>query len=90
MRVRYKGDGSVERDTGEPSPCVVFGQVFAVGEWVEVAGNSKLATNPMFDVDTDGDGEPGPSVEELRALCDEQGIHYRLNAGVKRLLELLG
>lgn len=83
MRVRYIGDGA---DT----ECVVFGHSFPEGEWVEVpASLRKLTTNPMFEVDTDGDGEPGPTAEELKADLDALGVEYHHRAGIPKLKALL-
>lgn len=53
MRVRFLGDGEMDGD-GAGKPCVVFGQVFPVGEWVETQ-NPKLASNPMFEVEAPGE-----------------------------------
>jgi hypothetical protein len=49
MRVRFLGDGDLNED-GAGKPCVVFGQSFPVGEWVETR-NAKLADNPMFEAE---------------------------------------
>lgn len=85
MRVRFIEDASPD------DACVVFGLTFPVNQWVEVPASvfNRLSRNPAFEADTDGDGEPGPTLEELRAKCDALGIHYHHKAGVKRLLELL-
>lgn len=83
MRVRFKGDG-------DHTVTTVYGQDFPVDEWVEVHGLArKLGANPAFDVDTDGDDEPGPTVEELRAQLDAKGIAYHPRAGVAKLSALL-
>lgn len=86
MKARFISDDPTEGDT-------VYGGVdFPLNEWVTVSADlaKKLAPSPCFEVDTDEDGEDGPTVEELRAECDKRGIPYRPNAGVKRLKELLG
>ena len=76
MRVRFIGAD----EPGEDEVCTVFGQDFPRGEWVEVS-SAKL--------DTDGDGEPGPSVEALRAQLDELNVKYHHKAGAEKLLALL-
>ena len=84
MRVRFIG----AKEPGEDEVCTVFGQDFPRGVWVE-ASNQKLVGNPAFEVDTDGDGEPGPSVEALRAQLDDLGVKYHHKAGAEKLLALL-
>jgi hypothetical protein len=89
MRVRFIGD---PRHGGEgPDRLSLFGVEFVKGQWVEVsdAFPKKVARHSHFEVDTDGDGQPGPTLEELRAELDAKGIAYHHKAGVKRLLELL-
>lgn len=82
MRARFRGEA------GGDSVCVVFGQEFPVGEWVQTP-SAKLATNPMFEVDIDGDDEPDPTVDELRADLDQLGVAYHPRAGVAKLKALL-
>lgn len=84
MRVRFIGSD----DPTEDSVCTVFGQDFPKGEWVEVS-NAKLARNPAFEVDADGDGEPEPSAEELKAILDERGVKYHHKAGLEKLKALV-
>jgi hypothetical protein len=84
MRVRFIGSGEPDED----EICVVFEQSFPLGEWVEVS-NAKLATNPAFEVDADGDGEPEASVDELKATLDERGVKYHHKAGLEKLKALV-
>lgn len=87
MRVRYIGT----EDPTDNASCGVFGLTFERGEWVDLDGPapSKLLTNPTFEVDTDGDGEAGPTVEELRAMLDELGVKFHHKSGAAKLAELL-
>lgn len=81
MRVRFKGP---------EDECVVFGQTFPRGEWVAVAGEAKrLVGNPTFDVDADRDGEPEPTIEQMRERLELLGVKPHPKAGLKRLAELL-
>jgi hypothetical protein len=66
----------------------VFEQSFPLGEWVEVS-NAKLATNPAFEVDADGDDEPEVSVDELKATLAERGVKYHHKAGLEKLKALV-
>jgi len=84
MRVRFIGSGEPDED----EVCVVFEQSFPLGEWVQVS-NAKLATNPAFEVDADGDGEPEASVDELKATLDERGVKYHHKAGLEKLKALV-
>lgn len=88
-KARYIGD---PRHDGEgPDQVESCNHAFTKGEWTEVSAEAarRLANNNHFEVDTDEDGEPGPTVEELRDQCDALGIEYHPRAGVKRLSELL-
>ena len=80
---RFNGQGPAEVDS-----CNVH---FVKGEWTEVSAEAaaRLVNNNHFEVDTDGDGEAGPTVEELRADCDALGIKYHHLAGVPKLTALL-
>ena len=84
MKVRFIGSG----EDGEDPVCTVFGQDFPLGEWVEVS-NAKLATNPAFEVDADGDDEPESSVDELKAILTERGVKYHHKAGLEKLKALI-
>lgn len=84
MRARFIGE--VDGD----SECVAFGLTFPQGGWVSIGKDqARLASNPMFEFDQDGDGEADPSKEELRAALDARGIKYAANAGVAKLSALL-
>lgn len=88
-QARYIGD---PRFNGEgPAEVHSCSLPFVKGEWREISAEValRLAGNNHFEIDTDGDGEPGPTVEELRSQCDARGIAYHPRAGVKRLSELL-
>lgn len=80
---RFNGQGPDEVDS-----CTFH---FVKGEWTEInaAAAARLANNNHFEVDTDEDGEPGPTVDDLRAECDARGISYHHKAGVPKLTELL-
>lgn len=80
MRVRFKGDGALDGE-GRPVPCVVFGHVFPVGEWIE-HDEPRLARNPMFE--TEG-AQPAPSLDALRANLDRAGATYDRRWGARRL-----
>lgn len=86
MKARFISSDPTETDT-------VYGGIeFPVnGPYVDVpaALGARLATSPCFEVDTDGDDEPGPTVDELREALDARGITYSARAGVKKLGELL-
>lgn len=84
MKVRFIGSG----EDGEDAVCTVFGQLFPLGEWVETS-NAKLAGNPAFEVDADGDREPDPTPDEMKAELDRRGVKYHHKAGAARLKELL-
>ena len=84
MKVLFIGSG----EDGEDLVCTVFGQSFPLGEWVEVS-NAKLATNPAFEVDADGDDEPEFSVDELKAILTERGVKYHHKAGLEKLKALV-
>lgn len=84
MKVRFIGSN----DPTEDSVCIVFGQTFPRGEWVETA-NAKLAGNPAFGVDADRDDEPDPTVEEMKAELDRRGVKYHHKAGPVKLKDLL-
>lgn len=84
MRVRFIGSG----EDGEDAVCVVFEQSFPLGEWVEVS-NAKLAANPAFEVDADGDDEPEASIDEIKATLDERGVKYHHKAGLEKLKALV-
>lgn len=84
MRVRFIGSG----EDGEDAVCVVFEQSFPLGEWVEVS-NAKLATNPAFEVDADGDDEPDPPLEDIKAELDRRGVKYHHKSGPAKLKALL-
>lgn len=89
MRVRFIGD---PRHGGEgPEVITILGLSFVKGEWTPVQGDAarRLTRHTHFEADADGDGEPGPTVESLRARLDDLGVGYHHKAGVKRLLELL-
>lgn len=88
-KARYIGD---PRFGGQgPAQVDSCRHTFIKGEWTDVTAEAaaRLANNNHFEIDTDGDGEPGPTVEELRARCDAVGIEYHARAGVKRLSDLL-
>lgn len=88
-KARYIGD---PRHDGEgPAEVDSCNHHFVKGEWTDVSAEAarRLANNNHFEVDTDDDGEAGPTVDELRAECDARGIQYHARAGVKRLAELL-
>lgn len=84
MRVRFIGSGEPD----ENEVCEVFGMTFPLGEWVEV-DNAKLANNPAFEVDIDGDDEPDPTADELKAELDRRGVKYHHKAGPAKLKALL-
>lgn len=88
-KARYIGDP--RHDGAGPDEVDSCGHRFVKNEWTEVsaAAAARLSVNNHFEIDTDGDGEPGPTVEDLRARCDAEGIEYSPRAGVKRLSELL-
>lgn len=68
------------------------GHVFVKGEWVEVRDadlRRRLPGNNHFEIDTDGDGDTGPTVEALRADLDALGVKYHHKAGVEKLSALL-
>ena len=86
MRLRFVGSG----DPDEATETVAFGHTFVRGEWVDAADlPSKLLTNPAFETDADGDGEAGPSVDELRAKLDGLGVKYHPRSGISKLAEQL-
>jgi len=84
MKVRFIGSG----EDGEDAVCVTFGQSFPLGEWVETS-NAKLAGNPAFEVDADGDAEPDPTVDEMKAELDRRGVKYHHKAGPVKLKGLI-
>ena len=84
MRVRFIGAD----EPGEDDVCEAFGQLFPRGEWVEV-DNAKLAANPAFEVDIDGDDAPDPNVDALKAELDRRGVKYHHKAGPAKLKALL-
>lgn len=84
MKVRFVGSG----EDGEDTVCVVFNQSFPLGEWVEVS-NAKLATNPAFEVDANGDADPDPSLDDMKAELDRRGVKYHHKAGPAKLKALL-
>jgi hypothetical protein len=84
MRVRFIGSD----EPGEDAVCVVFGMTFPRGEWVEV-DNAKLAANPAFEVDIDGDDGPDLNADELKAELDRRGVKYHHKAGPAKLKALL-
>lgn len=89
MRARFIGD---PRNGGEGPDLLTAQRVeFVKGEWTAVSASvaNKLLSNNHFEVDTDGDDVPEPTIEEMRARLDALGVSYRPNAGLKRLTELL-
>jgi len=84
MKVRFIGSDDQTEDT----ICSVFGQTFPLGEWVETS-NAKLAGNPAFEVDADGDEEPDPTVDEMKAELDLGGVKYHHKAGPARLKAMI-
>lgn len=84
MRVRFIG----ANEPGEDDVCTVFGQEFPRGVWIETK-HQKLVNNPAFENDVNEDGEPGPSVEELRKQLDDLGVTYSPRAGPANLLAKL-
>ena len=84
MRVRFIGSGEPD----ENEACEAFGITFPLGEWVEV-DNAKLASNPAFEVDIDGDDEPDPNIDQLKAELDRRGVRYHYKAGLAKLKALL-
>lgn len=93
MQVRFIGalgsDGLP--DPKENNACLVFGLEFPRGEWRPVEGPvaAKLKGNPAFEVDTDNDGQAGPTADEMRAELDALNIPYHHNAGPAKLAALL-
>lgn len=88
-KARYIGNPAMGGEgPAEVNSC---GFSFVKGEWAEVsaAAAARLSVNNHFEIDTDGDGEAGPTVEDLRAECDARGIKYHHKAGVKALQKLL-
>ena len=63
MKIRYVGSA----DATEHTKTTAYGSTFVQGEWVAVPeGAESLATNPMFEVDADADGEPDATPSRRR------------------------
>lgn len=89
MRARFIGD---PRNGGEGALALSsFGVDFVKGEWTPIpaAVVAKLQGNHHFEIDTDEDGEPGPTIEELREALSARGIRFHHKAGVSKLQQLL-
>ena len=75
MRVRYIGS----LDPTEHQQTTVHGQTYHLGVWTD-SDNAKLAGNPMFEVDVDGDAQIDPdgyaamTVPQLKALAGDRGV----------------
>ena len=88
-KARFIGD---PRHGGQgPARMTMLDVAFVKGEWADVSAAvaNRLAVNNHFEIDTDGDGEPGPTIESLRADLDSLGVKYHHKAGVERLSDLL-
>ncbi len=88
-QARYIGDP--RHDGQGPDEVDSCNYHFVKGEWREInaAAAARLTNNNHFEVDTDDDGEAGPTVDELRARLDALGIAYHHKAGVAKLTALL-
>lgn len=84
MKARFRGEDGGDRE------CVVFGQTFPEGEWVEVEKpTKKLVGNPMFETDENNDDAPDDTIASLRADLTALGVAYHHAAGVTKLTALL-
>lgn len=89
MRARFVGD---PRHDGEgPETVNVSGFSFVKGVWTPVTAQAAamFARSSHFEVDTDGDGKPGPTVEDLRYALTEKGVKFHHKAGIAKLQALL-
>ena len=89
MRARFIGD---PQHGGEgPDSLSLFGAEFNRTDWTLVppAFERKISGNSHFEIDMDGDGEPDPTEDEMRAQLDAMGVKYRKNASPETLAKLI-